>query len=113
MRDLLVAVFERSGYDVSAVPDGSALIERLRDDSRAPPDVVITDFVMPGIDGFGVLREVERLSVPTAVILITAFGDGITHRRALEHGAAVVVDKPFDLDAIRKLVRGIVPPELP
>jgi DNA-binding response OmpR family regulator len=110
MRDLLVAVFRRSGYEVIPMQDGNALIEHLRDEVTTPPDLIITDVIMPGVDGFGVLREVERLSVPTAVILITAFGDAITHRRALEHGAAEVVDKPFDIDAIRALVQRILPP---
>lgn len=108
MRDLLVAVFRRSGYDVVPVPDGNTLVAQLRDGTLELPDVIITDVIMPGVDGFGVLREVERLPVPPAVILITAFGDPITHRRAREHGAAEVVDKPFDIDAIRRLVARIV-----
>jgi CheY-like chemotaxis protein len=108
MRDLLVAVFRREGYEVSAAPTGLEVLERIHDPSEPALDMIVTDAMMPEADGFEVLRAVERLDAPPAVILITAFGDPLTHRRALEHGAVEVVDKPFDLDAMRRLVRRVL-----
>jgi DNA-binding response OmpR family regulator len=108
MRDLLVAVFRRAGYDVVSVGSGREVIARMNDASAPRPDVIISDVVMPDEGGFSVLRELERFDSPPAVILITAFGDPLTHRRGLEHGATHVMDKPFDLGVMLALVERLL-----
>ena len=99
MRGMLGTWLRRQGFEVDECSDGKELIDRLqeaRDGSRAP-DLVVSDLRMPGLSGFDVLHWI-RASLPAVpLILITAFGDTQTHRRAEELGAAAIVDKPFDL----------------
>lgn len=53
---------------------------------------------MPRVDGLDLLHWLGGRFPEVPVILITAFGDSQTHRRAKELGATVVLDKPFDLE---------------
>jgi signal transduction histidine kinase/DNA-binding response OmpR family regulator len=81
-------------YDVIAVPDGMAALVAAR---RRPPDLVITDVMMPLVDGFGVLRGLRddpaTASVP--VILLSARAGEESHVEGLEAGADDYLVKPF------------------
>jgi DNA-binding response OmpR family regulator len=107
MRRMLCAVLRRSGFQVEAAEDGHAVRARL-ESAAAKPDIIITDLRMPGWSGFHVL-EWTRRSLPRArVILITAFGDEQTHRRAAALGAAAVFDKPFNCEELLDAIGGLV-----
>jgi DNA-binding response OmpR family regulator len=107
MRRMLCAVLRRSGFQVEVAEDGHAVRTRL-ESAVAKPDIIITDLRMPGWSGFHVL-EWTRKSLPRArVILITAFGDEQTHRRAAALGAAAVFDKPFDCGELLDAIGGLV-----
>jgi len=58
--------------------------------------------------GSEVLAGLRDIHWPTPFILITAFGDEKTHQRALDLGAKAVLDKPFDLDELRKAIGEVV-----
>ena len=109
LRRLIVTVLEQSGYDVVAAGDGVELleqIEKLVSAPHAPSDsfVIVTDVNMPKLTGLDVLAVLRCAFVRTPVVLITAFGDAETRAEARELGAATVLDKPFDLDALRSVV---------
>ena len=72
------------------------------------PGLVVSDLQMPGATGLDVLHWLSRWLRGVPVILITAFGDARTHERAAKLGAAEVMDKPFDLEALRSRVRAIL-----
>ena len=83
MRDYARRVLEEGGYDVRAVADGEAALAVISDGT--PPDLVITDVMMPVLDGFGLLkriREHERLREIPVVMLSARAGEEATHRRA-------------------------------
>ena len=63
--------------------------------------LILSDINMPGMSGLEMLREVrsERPGVP--VIMITAYGDPATRRKALEGGAASLLTKPIDFSLLR------------
>ena len=65
-------------------------------------DMVVSDINMPGMTGLEMLPKVraERPAVP--VIMITAYGDAETKRKALENGAAGLLTKPIDFAALRQ-----------
>ena len=73
------------------------------------PDVVVTDIRMPGISGIEMLAYLRNCREPTPVILITAFGDEELHGEAARWGASAVLDKPFELDDLRRAVQGVAP----
>ena len=64
---------------------------------------------MPGLAGLDVLRTLRGSDLAMPVILITAFGDHKTHEEARRLGAAVILDKPFELPDFENYVRDILP----
>ena len=75
------------------------------------PDVLVTDVVMPRLDGFGLVGAVRRLYPGVPVLIMT--GDEIYRGRpvedmAAEVGAVATFMKPFDLDALHQAVWGVV-----
>jgi CheY-like chemotaxis protein len=76
------------------------------------PDVLVTDVVMPRLDGFGLVCAVRRLYPSIPVIIMT--GDAIYQNRpvedlAAEVGAVATFMKPFDLNVLHQAVRSVVP----
>jgi DNA-binding response OmpR family regulator len=99
------------GYVVIEACDGQALllaIENLRAGSVRPV-MIVSDVRMPGYSGLDLLAILRCASWTLPVVLITAFGDEDTHAEALELGAVAVLDKPFDLDHLRAVVRAAAP----
>ncbi len=99
----LAAVLEARGYDVEAVESGERALECVK---RAPPDVVVLDIHLPGMDGHEVLSRI-RLSAPDQVaVMMTAFPTLDSAVRALKDGATDYIRKPFHnaalLDAVRR-----------
>jgi two-component system response regulator PilR (NtrC family) len=68
-------------------------------------DLIVTDVSMPGMTGLELLRHVRRVCPETSVILMTAYGSKETAIEALNEGAAYYVEKPFDLDEMKVVVR--------
>jgi len=88
---LLDYTLKPAGYDVVLASDGSSALKLLKQHS---PDLVILDIMMPGLNGFQVLRLMrQRSSVP--VMMLTARREAETVRDALNLGADDYVRKPF------------------
>lgn len=111
MRQLLEAELRADGYEVFAVNDGTEMLEALSEVSRPPfgvPDAIVMDVRMPGYSGLHVLAALRAAHESTPVILITAFGDIRLHEEAARLGAAVVFDKPFDIDDLRTALLHVI-----
>ena len=112
-RQVLFLALTLDGYDVDQAKSGNDCRTYLQPWVFAtgvdrPPDLVISDIRMPGLDGLAVLRLVRTASPSTPVVLITAFGSQQTHAEAARLGAAAVIDKPFDLEDLRRTVRELL-----
>ena len=75
-----------------AVPDDASLI------------LVFSDINMPGMSGLELLPKIKAARPDVPVIMITAYGDAETRRKALEGGAAGLLTKPIDFAALRQEV---------
>ena len=102
LRELLALVLENAGYQVCQCCNGQQLLTRLTEQPSF--DLVISDIRMPGLNGLEVLARRNRNMRQIPFICMTAFGDEQTHRKARHLGAAAVIDKPFDLDEMMKLI---------
>ncbi len=113
LRSLLATVLRRDGHDVHEVRSGTQLLRFLEVAAGAGPgapslpDLVVSDVKMPGLTGLEVASAIRRAALPVPIVLITAFGDEDAHRRADELGATML-DKPFDLGALRGAVRTLL-----
>ena len=63
--------------------------------------LILSDINMPGMTGLEMLPEVKKLRPDVPVIMITAYGDAETRRRAIERGAEGLLTKPIDFALLR------------
>ena len=63
--------------------------------------LILSDINMPGMTGLELLPKAKALRPDVPVVMITAYGDADTKRRALEGGAEVLLTKPIDFAALR------------
>lgn len=94
----------RDGYEVDTVGDGRIALERALAD---PPDLVVLDLMLPGIDGLDVCRRLRALA-PVPVIMLTARGDESDRVVGLELGADDYVSKPFSPKELVARVRAVL-----
>lgn len=104
MRALEAELLEEAGYTVELAPGGLAAIESL---SRRRPDLVVLDIVMPGIDGWAVLRHIATLMNPPAVIVTTSLAEFVPPS-TLGRWVAGHLLKPFRGDALLKMCRDVL-----
>ena len=101
IRDTMRAFFELQGFEVFEAADGVEAIERVREE---PFDVVLTDLMMPGLNGLEVLKLVRSTSPATAVLIITAYPSPQVESKAMELGCDGFLSKPFRLDQLKSAV---------
>jgi DNA-binding response OmpR family regulator len=111
IRQLLTDVLEMDGHEVRLAVDGLAAVSTLE---VFRPDCVVLDVMMPGLDGYGVLRSIRSEDGdPVPVIMLTAAAEPDTAMRAWGEGVDYFLAKPFGadqvLDLIDRLLRESVP----
>jgi DNA-binding response OmpR family regulator len=102
LRHNLTVLLEGEGYHVSCAEDGAEGIRKLQE---APFDLVITDVVMPQVDGFQVMEYLKDHVPDVVVVAITAYVSTESAIEALRHGAYDYLAKPFDVDLMQIVIR--------
>jgi sigma-B regulation protein RsbU (phosphoserine phosphatase) len=94
-RKILQTILIKDGYDVVAVEDGLKALESLQ---KETPDMLITDWMMPDLDGVELSRQVRALKLPSYVyiVLLTALTEKQRIIEGLVAGADDYVTKPYD-----------------
>jgi DNA-binding response OmpR family regulator len=94
MRDYVARLCRAQGWRVDAVSDGAMALEHAR---RDRPDVVLTDVMMPGLDGFELLRELrgDAATATIPIIMLSARAGGDSKVEGLDAGADDYLVKPF------------------
>jgi two-component system response regulator HydG len=93
-RDSLRRILERAGFDVLVAEDGEKAVEALRTAGGAPVNVVLTDLVMPRMDGMALLKAVKTVSPESDVVVMTAYGTVENAVHAMREGAYDFLVKP-------------------
>jgi CheY-like chemotaxis protein/nitrogen-specific signal transduction histidine kinase len=101
LRDNLQTLLQSEGYHVMVAQNGAEGIKRLRHESF---DLVITDLVMPEIDGFQVLEYLKAYSPETVVVVMTAYVSAGSVIDALRKGAYDYLSKPFEFDLMKAMI---------
>ena len=104
MQVTLQRTLSRRGMDVTACGDGRQALERWH---ANPPDVVLLDLTLPGMDGLDVLESARRSGLTTPVLILTARGTVGDRVIGLNSGADDYLPKPFDLDELEARLRAL------
>ena len=101
---LLVELLRREGLEVEFANDGQAGLDRFR---QAGFDLIVLDVMLPGLDGFAVLRSIRKSSeIP--VIMLTARGEDVDRIVGLEMGADDYLPKPFNARELVARIRAVL-----
>jgi DNA-binding NtrC family response regulator len=110
VREVIRDCLENEGFkSIDMSVDGSDAVKAF---NRNKHDVVIADIVMPNLSGIGVLRHVKAINESSQVIIVTANADKDTAIAAVKLGAYDYIEKPFDLDALSRIVKRAVEKKL-
>jgi CheY-like chemotaxis protein len=86
-RSILRRIFERAGHEVADAGDGAAALQAV---GKSPPDLVVTDMMMPVMSGAELIRRLRREPATAGIPILAASGD--SHLAA---GADAVIAKPY------------------
>ncbi len=95
----------KEGYAVKEAYNGEQALERIKQENF---DIVMTDIKMEKVDGFQVLKEAQKISPETTLIMMTAFASVGSAVEAMRAGASDYITKPFINDEIRLTIRRIL-----
>ena len=88
---------EAEGYEVQLADTGEVALELLLNKDAPPPDVVVLDIMLPGIDGFTVMSEMRKAGQFVPTLMLTARGHPDDVLKGFAAGADDYLTKPFDL----------------
>jgi CheY-like chemotaxis protein len=88
-------------FNMEFAKSAADALERVAGTSEQSPILIFPDINMPGMTGLEMLPRVKALHPEIPVIMITAYGDPETRRKALEQGASDLVTKPIDFTLLR------------
>ena len=105
MQATLHRALTRRGMEVTAVGDGHTALSQWL---ARPPDAVVLDLTLPGLDGLQVLERARAAQLRTPVLILTARGTVGDRVVGLNAGADDYLPKPFDLDELEARLRALV-----
>jgi CheY-like chemotaxis protein len=91
-------------FTMEFAQSGELALRRIDDADGVSLILICSDINMPGMSGLDLLPKAKALRPDVPVIMITAYGDTETKRRALESGAEAFLTKPIDFETLRKEV---------
>jgi CheY-like chemotaxis protein len=90
-----------SRFTMEFAPSGEKALQRIADARDVSIILILSDINMPGMTGLELLPKAKTVRPDVPVIMITAYGDAETKRKALEGGAEALFTKPIDFGALR------------
>jgi len=105
IRRVLQAIFIKDGYEVHVAENGVKALEWA---SANPVTLLITDLIMPDMNGVELIQKVKQRHPNAVAIVITAYATIKTCVDAMRYGASDYITKPFDMDEIRAVVKRAV-----
>ena len=88
-------------FTMEFAQSGPAALQRINDAEGVSLILILSDVNMPGMNGLELLPKAKALRPDVPVIMITAYGDAETKRKALENGAEALLTKPIDFVTLR------------
>ena len=104
IRQLVNLYLEKEGFEVSMADRGDAALKAFR---QSPPDLMLLDLMLPGMDGWEVCREVRKTS-NLPIIMLTAKDETFDKVLGLELGADDYIVKPFDMKELVARIKAVL-----
>lgn len=108
VREALKRILQKEHYEVEAAADGLEARDLVASRSF---NLVITDLIMPGMDGLALLTHLRQACPDTRVMIMTAYGGWDSYLDAMNSGAFNYVTKPIKKDELLRLVRNALMPD--
>ena len=105
--NLLAHYLQRAGFEADLVASGRDVLPRIK---KAPPDLLLLDIMLPGLDGLAVCRNVrgEPATAAIPIIMLTARGEESDRIVGLELGADDYITKPFSPNEVVARIRALL-----
>ncbi len=107
LRESLRGLLEALGYSVHAAADGIEALRRF-DALERPPDLLVTDVVMPGMSGRELVERLQQLHADLKVLYISGHTDGVILRHGVDAGTPELLAKPFTSAALAEKLRQLL-----
>jgi CheY-like chemotaxis protein len=95
-------------FTMEFAQSASAALQRITDATGVSLILILSDINMPGMSGLELLPKAKAIRPHVPVIMITAYGDADTKRKALENGAEALLTKPIDFVTLRNEIDVLV-----
>jgi putative nucleotidyltransferase with HDIG domain len=102
IRDLMREILEGDGFHVASCESGFQALDRLRSDTFR---LLITDLMMPEMDGLTLVHKARSLDPTLAAVILTGYASTESAVRALRSGVDDYLVKPFEVDELRRVIR--------
>ena len=104
IRELVRLYLEKEGFEVTCAERGDEAVKAFR---ASPPNLMLLDVMLPGMDGWQVCREVRKISnIP--IIMLTAKDETFDKVLGLELGADDYIVKPFDMKELVARIKAVI-----
>ena len=100
--DSLIKIVDSEGLTIDSVYDTTSAIEKLKNSGYK---LIISDIMMPVMNGFEFIREIKKMNILTPVIMTTGYSTIENAVKSLSNGAFDYIPKPFDLDEMISVIR--------
>ncbi len=107
LRELVCRTLQAEGYDTLEAGHGAEALE-VMETAPAPVDLVVTDVVMPGMDGRELGRRLSQRWPDLPILYISAYDVNDIFRRGSPRSSAPFLQKPFPMEGLVTTVRGLI-----
>jgi DNA-binding response OmpR family regulator len=105
IREVVRRYLEHDGFEVREAANGEAALTSVE---RQPPDLIVLDLMLPGIDGLSLTRRLRREGYAVPIVMLTARGQTSDRILGLDQGADDYVVKPFSPQEVVSRVRAVL-----
>lgn len=105
VRKLLEKRLELAGWEVTALRDGSQLLERI---TERPADLILIDLGLPGADGLTLVEQLRAQGISAPILVLTAYELPHLHATVRGVGANDLIQKPYDQEELLERMRRLM-----